>query len=196
MWHANKRFSVLALKMLHSEKCLQKSSKLDLAASISLAKDLNLEEGDKWIGCRKHAYISWYPGQNHKFLLPNEPLESKLKPGPVHLDGHVFTLRILQCAEKKQKKSKSFSHLPRRLSPWSASSNEGELRKMMKTAIMGWRGREIEKGGSNWHLMELKPKFGVSVPSRLTLLTAAHRDKKLGPRLCEHASSLQCAQID
>ena len=58
---------------------------------------------------------------------------------------------------------------------------------MMKTAIMGWRGREIEKGGSNWHLMELKPKFGVSVPSRLT---AAHRDKELGSRLCEHASSI------
>ena len=84
------------MKILRSEKCLQKSSKLDLAASSSLAEDLNLEEGAKWIGLIKHAYISWYPGQNNEFLLPNEPLESKLQLGPVHLDGHIFTLRILQ----------------------------------------------------------------------------------------------------
>ena len=97
MWHANTRLRVLALRMLRSVKCLQKSSKLDHAGCSSLARDLNLEAGDKWIGRKKNAHISWYPGPNHEFLSPNELLESILQPGLVHLDGHVFTPRILQC---------------------------------------------------------------------------------------------------
>ena len=40
-------------------------------------------------------------GQRFEFgggtLVPNKPLECKLQLGQVHLDGHVFTLRILQC---------------------------------------------------------------------------------------------------
>ena len=86
--------------MLRSVKCLQKSSKLDHAGCSSLARDLNLEAGDKWIGRKKNAHISWYPGPNHEFLSPNELLESILQPGLVHLDGHVFTPRILQCAAR------------------------------------------------------------------------------------------------
>ena len=87
----------MALRMLRSVKCLQKSSKLDHAGCSSLARDLNLEAGDKWIGRKKNAHISWYPGPNHEFLSPNELLESILQPGLVHLDGHVFTLRGRQC---------------------------------------------------------------------------------------------------
>ena len=43
------------------------------------------------------------PGQNQKFLLPHDSLESELQPGLVHLDGHIFTLRKVRWGVSKKK---------------------------------------------------------------------------------------------
>ena len=45
----------------------------------------------------KTVHISLYPGQYVKFLWPDHSLESKLHPGPVNLDGQLFSLRKEQC---------------------------------------------------------------------------------------------------
>ena len=46
----------------------------------------------------KNVHISLYPGQNFEFLEPDDSLETKLQPGLVHLDGHLFPPRKDQCA--------------------------------------------------------------------------------------------------
>ena len=83
---------------MSAEACRKQASRLLLQAPEWL-QDMNLLAANIWIGQTKYAHISWYPGQNQKFLLPHDSLESELQPGLVHLDGHVFTLRKVRCVE-------------------------------------------------------------------------------------------------
>ena len=56
-----------------------------------------------WIGQMKNVHISMNPGQNFKFLEPDDSLESKLQLGPVNLDGQLFPVRKEQCGMNSDK---------------------------------------------------------------------------------------------
>ena len=91
-------FSNFASIKMSAEACRKQASRLWLQAPEWL-QDMNFLAANIWIGRTKYAHISWYPGQNQKFLLPHDSLESELQPGLVHLDGHVFTLRKVRCPQ-------------------------------------------------------------------------------------------------
>ena len=72
-------FSNLASIKMSAEACRKQASRLWLQAPEWL-QDMNFLAANIWIGRTKYAHISWYPGQKHKFLLPQDSLASELQP--------------------------------------------------------------------------------------------------------------------
>ena len=86
---------------MSAEACRKQASRLWLQAPEWL-QDMNFLAANIWIGRTKYAHISWYPGQNHRFLLTLDSLESELQQGLVHLDGHLFPRRGAQCPGERE----------------------------------------------------------------------------------------------
>ena len=72
-------FSNLASIKMSAEACRKQASRLWLQAPEWL-QDMSFLAANIWIGRTKYAHISWYPGQKHKFLLPQDSLASELQP--------------------------------------------------------------------------------------------------------------------